>query len=668
MFEALASVLNLIMQPCYQLTGNWWVSIFLFTVICKIILMPLSLWCQKNSIVMVTVMPAINRLKVQYYGDKETIGEKQSELFKEKKYHPMLSLVPLAVQVLILFGLVDVIHGVTDGGAPGTEFLGMVPTVDGGLSWIMPVLAGLSAVALGFAQNAINPLQKEQTSAEKNFTNGLSIALSLVLGVFVAAGMAFYWICSNLTAILVQVLCNLIVKPAKYIDYDDLEESRKEVEALESLVEKKKWWQKDPLSKREKADYERFFNVVNKHIVYYTEGSNYYRFFQGGIEYLLAHSNVAIHYVTNDPDDIIFDMAKDNPRIQPYFVREKKAITLMMKMDADVVVTTQDDLDNYYIKRSRMRKDIEYVYEPHHMTSFYLTGWKHGYDNYDTILCTGHHQAEELRLGEKVYGLARKKNLPLIGYDMLDRSIAREEAADRQPNERPVVVIGPSWQEDNILDSCIDELAGALVGHGWRIVVRPPPEYVKRYRPRWDALKTRVGQLAGPEELVFEDDYSKPSSANIADIMITDWSTISFDFCFSKLKPAVYINTPMKVNNPDWRELGETPTDITLRDQTGVSFAPEDVAQVGATIEHMLANTDEWTERLRAVRADHIANLGHGGEAAGEYLLSAILRHQVPIREKYNMSKYEKKLEKSGLGMPKSAAAAVAEGGATDAQ
>ena len=215
MFEALASVLNLIMQPCYQLTGNWWVSIFLFTVICKIILMPLSLWCQKNSIVMVTVMPAINRLKVQYYGDKETIGEKQSELFKEKKYHPMLSLVPLAVQVLILFGLVDVIHGVTDGGAPGTEFLGMVPTVDGGLSWIMPVLAGLSAVALGFAQNAINPLQKEQTSAEKNFTNGLSIALSLVLGVFVAAGMAFYWICSNLTAILVQVLCNLIVKPAK---------------------------------------------------------------------------------------------------------------------------------------------------------------------------------------------------------------------------------------------------------------------------------------------------------------------------------------------------------------------------------------------------------------------------------------------------------------------
>ena len=77
----------------------------------------------------------------------------------------------------------------------------------------MPVLAGLSAVVMGCMQNLINPLQKEQTRLEKNTTNGLSIALSFFLGMFVAAGMAFYWICSNLLSILVQVLCNIIIKP-----------------------------------------------------------------------------------------------------------------------------------------------------------------------------------------------------------------------------------------------------------------------------------------------------------------------------------------------------------------------------------------------------------------------------------------------------------------------
>lgn len=636
------------MQPCYALTGNWWAAIALFTVVCKVALMPLSLWCQKNSIVMVTVMPAVNRLKVQYYGDAETIGEKQNALYKEKGYHPLLSLIPLAVQVVILFGLVDVIRGVTSSGAPGTEFMGMVPCEDGGLSWVMPLLAGLSAFALGVAQNHINPLQKEQSTAEKNSTNGLSVALSLALGVCVSAGMAFYWICSNLMAIAVQVLCNVLVKPSKYIDYADLQQSSEELEALESLVEKKKWYQRDPLAKREKQDYDRFFNVVGKHIVYYSEGSNFYRFFQGSIEYLLQNSNVTIHYVTNDPNDVIFGLAEKQPRIQPYFVREKRAITLMMKMDADVVVLSQDDLDNYYIKRSYVRKDIEYVYSPHHLTSFYLTGWKHGYDHFDTMLCTGPDQVAELRRGEEVYGLPRKKNLVEVGYDMLDRSIAREASAQKVENPRPVICIGPSWQEANILDSCIDDLVKALVGNGYLIVVRPHPEYVKRYRARWDALKARVAPYGAADEIVFEDDYSKPSSANIANILITDWSTISYDFSFSKLKPSVYINTPMKVNNPDWQELGMTPTDISLRDQTGVSFAPEDVAQVGPAVAQMLANPDEWSERILGIRKAFLFNEGRGGQAAGEYLLGRIL------------AKQEEAAAGAGMGVGKAAAGAAA--------
>ena len=175
--EALAWLLSLILQPCYAISGNWWIAILLFTIIVKIILIPMSLWCQKNSIVMVQLMPALNRLKMKYYGDRETIGEEQNKLYKEQHYHPMLSLIPLAVQIIILFGLVDVIHTITDGGAPGTEFLGQIPFEDGGAAWIMPLFAGLSAIIMGFAQNRINPLQREQSRAEKNMTNGLSIGL-----------------------------------------------------------------------------------------------------------------------------------------------------------------------------------------------------------------------------------------------------------------------------------------------------------------------------------------------------------------------------------------------------------------------------------------------------------------------------------------------------------
>lgn len=627
--EALAHVLSFIMQPCYDLTGNWWVAILLFTIIVKVILMPLALWCQKNAIVMVQLMPDLNRLKIKYFGDTETIGEKQNELYKEKHYHPMLSLVPLAIQIVILFGLVEVIHGITDNGAPGTEFLGMVPVEDGGLSWIMPLLAGISAIILGCAQNRINPLQREQSRAEKNMTNGMSIALSFVLGVFVAAGMAFYWICSNLTAVLVQVLCNIIINPKKYIDYADLSETRSELEHLNSLSDRGlKWYQRDPLAKREKRDYKRFFKTVDKHLVFYSERSGFYKYFEGAIQWLLANSTMRIHYVTNDPDDAIFELAEKQPRIFPYFISEKKAITLMMKMDADVVVSTQEDLDNYYIKKSYLRDDIEYAFMFHHMTSTHLTALEKSYDNFDTILCVGPHQVAELRRAEELRDL-KPKRLIECGYNLLDRQIASYgRNCETPPHERPTILLGPSWQQDNMLDLCIDAMLGQLLGQGYRIVVRPHPEYLKRYPARWESFVDRYVHVSS-DELVLETDITSNESIFVADVLVTDWSTISCEFSFTTLKPTLFIDTPMKVGNPNWEALGIEPTDISLRNQIGVSLDPNDLAAFGATVRDMVDNKGDWAERIRTVRDSFIFNLGHSAPIAGEYLLNAVLRKQV---------------------------------------
>lgn len=630
-FSAVADVLQLIVQPCYALTGNWWISILLFTLITKVVLLPMSLWVQKNSIVMVNVMPEINRIKVKYYGDREAIGEKQQAVFKEKHYHPLLSMVPLLVQVIILFGLVDVIHSITDNGAPGTEFLGMVPVTDGGMSWIMPLLAGLSAVAMGFAQNRINPLQREQSRAEKNTTNGLSIGLSLILGVFVSAGMCFYWICSNLSSIAIQALMNICIVPAKHIDYEDLAASRTEIEALEALEAERKtpWWKRDPLTKRERADYKRFFKIAGKHIVFYSEGSGFYKYFKGAIDYLLANSDVNIHYITNDPNDRIFALAEQQPRIKPYYIGQKRSITLMMKMDADVVVSTLEDLDNYYIKRSYVRKDTEYVFMPHHMTSMHLTPSKQAYDHYDTVLCVGPHQVAELRREEQLYQLPAK-NLAECGYDLLDDDVAAmaaRRAAGKMTNERPVVIVAPSWQEDNLLDSCADALLSQLLGRGWKVIVRPHPEYTKRYRPRWMALIERYSHV--PEsDLYFERDFSSNETVFTSDVLITDWSSVFCEFSFSTLRPSVFINTPMKVGNPDWHDLGIEPTDISLRNKVGRSFDPADLSGLGDAVAEMIVHPNAWSEKVSAVRDEMIFNLGHAAEVAGEYLLERVLIKQ----------------------------------------
>ena len=123
----------------------------------------------------------------------------------------------------------------------------------------------------------------------------------------------------------------------------------------------------------------------------------------------------------------------------------------MMKLDCDVCVMTLEDLDNFYIKRSYVRKDVKYVFMFHHMTSTHLVGREGAYDNYDALLCAGPHQLAEVRRAEELRGLPHKE-LVKCGYDLLDRQIAEYAKRQKPKSDKPTVLIAPSWQEDCILD------------------------------------------------------------------------------------------------------------------------------------------------------------------------------------------------------------------------
>ena len=53
----------------------------------EIILLPLSVWVQKNSIKMVKMQPEINRIKAKFFGDADTIADEESKLYKRYKYN-----------------------------------------------------------------------------------------------------------------------------------------------------------------------------------------------------------------------------------------------------------------------------------------------------------------------------------------------------------------------------------------------------------------------------------------------------------------------------------------------------------------------------------------------------------------------------------------------------
>lgn len=624
--------LGWLMYFCYRILQDYFASIIVFTFGTKIVLLPVSLWVQKNSIKMVKMQPEMNFIKAKYFGNGEKISEEQYELYKREHYQPLADLIPLALQLILLMGVIDVINHPEEHifrGNPnaldtmlGSLNLSSVPAEVGGIAYLIPLAAAFSAWFMCFIQNKINVLQSEQGKVNQLGTMILSIGLSLYLGFFVKTGVGIYWTFSNLFSVLQLYLLNIIMNPKKYIDYEALEKSREELRAASAFgrQNKKKLFEKDPYKKKEKADYKRFFKDYEMQLVFYSEKNGFYKYFQNIIETLLEKSDVVIHYITSDPNDKVFEMESD--RFKPYYIGENKLIVLMMKMEADIVVMTTPDLESFHIKRSLVCKDNEYIYVPHDVNSPNLTFRKEALDHFDTIFSSGSLCTKEIRKREELYRLPEKKIIEW-GSSVIDNMIQSYDAMDRREKTVREILIAPSWQKDNILSSCIEEILENLQGHGYRIIVRPHPQFVRHEEERLNYLRDKF-HMDEREDLEMQTDFSSNSTVYEADIVITDWSSIAFEYSFATLKPSLFINTPMKIMNEDYEELGITPIDIELRNKVGVSVDLDKLDTLPQAVEQLLNSNDFSAESLGKMRDKYIYNIGRSGETGAQYIMERL--------------------------------------------
>ena len=62
------------------------------------------------------------------------------------------------------------------------------------------------------------------------------------------------------------------------------------------------------------------------------------------------------------------------------------------------------------------------------------------------------------------------------------------------------------------------------------------------------------------------------SSKNIfswADIIVSDWSSVAFEFSFSTFKPVLFVDVPRKINNPNYKQLDIEPVEVSSREILG---------------------------------------------------------------------------------------------------
>jgi YidC/Oxa1 family membrane protein insertase len=351
--------------------------------------------------------------------------------------------------------------------------------------------------------------------------------------------------------------------------------------------------------------------------MFYSVTGGQYKYFSEIIDYILDNSDIAVHYVTNDPDDKLLQTNRE--RFETYYIGEKKAITVMLNLHTvAMVVMTAPNLQQYHIKRSVVEPNTEYVFTYHHFTSLMLLR-EGALDYFDTVLCVGQHQIEEIRRTEQLYNL-HSKRLVKCGYGQIDKLLRMYAELPKRGSSEPQILIAPSWSGGNILDSCLEEIISLLV-NDYRIIVRPHPEYIKRFPEKWQAITARFRF----ENLSFDGDFLSNDSIYQSDILITDWSNIAYEFSYCTKKPVIYINTPMKVMNSEYRKLGIEPLDVTLRDKLGVSIEVSNLSELPGVAADMLGNPDKYHETINSAVEQYLFYPGQSGEAGGRYIISRLI-------------------------------------------
>ena len=319
-------------------------------------------------------------------------------------------------------------------------------------------------------------------------------------------------------------------------------------------------------------------------------------------------------YMTASPDD----PALQNPyeHIKGEFIgKNNRAFARMNFLNAGIVLSTTPGLDVYQWKRS---KNVQYYVHMQHAAND-ISGYRmFGVDYFDAVMLSGEYQVQEVRDLEKIRGLPQK-DLIKIGIPYMDEMAKRLQAAERKEGkEGHVVLLAPSWGKSSIFQKYGGKIIEVLIKTGYHIIVRPHPQ---SFTSEKETIEKIMQEYPASDQLEWNRDNDNFEVLKRADILISDFSGIIFDFALVYDKPVIYADTEID-NSPYDAWWLETPYwTFTALPRIGQKLTMENLDTLKAMIDECIQDP-KYAQGRREAREETWEHKGEGTERAVEYLLN----------------------------------------------
>ena len=354
-----------------------------------------------------------------------------------------------------------------------------------------------------------------------------------------------------------------------------------------------------------------------KNYVVYVEGKQYRNVFKPVAD-AFERRKIPLTYYTSAKDDPAFE--ENYEFVKPEFIGEGNAAFARLNMiSAGVVLMTTPGLQVYQMKRSRNVKHYAHVLHAASDATMYRL---FGLDFFDSVLLSGDYQKKDIRALEKMRGI-HEKELVTVGCPYLDVLKERMASIPQEENHVFTVLVSPSWGKDALLSRYGEKLLDPLAATGWRIIVRPHPQSKKSEPIMLEELTAKYEDV---QNIEWDHERDNIYSMKKADIMISDFSGIIYDYAFLCNKPVMYVNADLDLRPYDAYDLADNGKNIwqfdTLK-KIGVELKEEHFADIKNVI-NSASDSAELAAARKTAREEAWQNEGRAGEAIADFMIGKL--------------------------------------------
>ncbi|MCB5272305.1 MAG: CDP-glycerol glycerophosphotransferase family protein [Candidatus Cloacimonetes bacterium] len=346
-------------------------------------------------------------------------------------------------------------------------------------------------------------------------------------------------------------------------------------------------------------------------IALFSEGQAYSQTFQPLIQALIQRKEHFAYY-TLDIDDTMLQI--DSPYCHSRFLGhgalgKYRAGTLR----EPILLSTTPNIGckGYPVKRSAKTRNLVHVFHSLVDISMYRKG---SLDHYDTVIMPGEYQKAPIREIEQKRKLKAKQMISL-GAPYLDILLAEKQQNPHSKNDN-CILVAASWGDKGLLKQYGIEAIIDLAQKGFQLIIRPHP-YSLKHEP--ELIQKLQKQSAGQQNIKWDFQLSPTKSMQEAAILISDTSSIRFDFAFIYEKPVLTLEI-LQEAMPGFE--GEYVSRI-WSDSAALEIGqivPQAQAQQDLAIYVQDTLKDYDAQRIRRFRDASVTNFGTASAAIADYL------------------------------------------------